>query len=194
MDKIEKLLRIELKLSEQHLRAWNRLLRRHEAEYTAKGLQKGDDQSLDQKFQEQKSELKSIIDKRSKEFHRYVKEDRVNEFSQRLDKEIDPYGLDSGIDEPELTDDYLKGFNHGYRLQSHDPTLADRLIKAAGPDSDWRKGAEDGQKQQDKEKSMDASKNISPEIWDELNQATKDITQGRGRSPDRSKDKDKDID
>lgn len=191
MDKIEKSLRVELKLSEQHLRAWNHLLRRHEAEYSARGLQKGDDHSLDQKFQEQKSELKAKIDKRSKEFRDHVEEDRVDEFNKRLDEEVDPYGLDTGVEEPALTDDYVKGFNHGYRLQSHDPNLADTLIQMRDPDQEWRLGAQDGQKQYDKEREKDAEKYISKEIWDELDINSQDIESGMDK--DKTPNKDKDI-
>ena len=54
-------------------------------------------------------------------------------------------------------DKYIKGFNHGYELQKHEPELLQLLIKATTVESDYFLGLKDGQKQMEKEAILSKS-------------------------------------
>lgn len=172
---------IDLKLKREQVNAWDRLQLRQSAEYIAKGIQPGDDTALNKKFQQQKDDLYQKMLKREQEIKELEQTEQYDQISDELNSD-DPYGLDLGVEEPELTDEYLKGFNHGYRLQRSGPELADTLINLKNPDSSWAKGVKDGQKQYDQERDRD----ISPEIWDELKS---DVT-----GTDKGYDKNREID
>ena len=51
----------------------------------------------------------------------------------------------------EPTGQYVKGFNHGYELQKHEPNLLNQLLNASNPKSDYFQGLKDGRKQMEKE-------------------------------------------
>jgi len=199
MDRDEKIIRLQLELGKEQVKALDQLLLRQQAEYTAKGLKPGEDPKIDEKFKEQKNSLQDKIRVRNKELQTLLGNGNIYEFEKKLD-EYDPYNLGKNRDgtkrplEPDAESDYFRAFNYGYKLQELAPEIAQVVKDSNITEDDRLKGVKDGIRQRENEKDLGPEKSISPEIWDELNQATKDITQGRGRSPDRSKDKDKDID
>ena len=95
---------------------------------------------------------------------------------------------------------YVKGFNHGYELQKHEPDLLRQLLNASNPESDYFQGLKDGQKEMEKEAMLDKSPSSQPDKqkdqdiippldMDNLDDSNIDLT-----LPDKDRGKDVDMD
>ncbi|MEM9678876.1 MAG: hypothetical protein AAF901_01020 [Bacteroidota bacterium] len=60
-----------------------------------------------------------------------------------------------------LSPDYLKGFNHGYELQKHDPELLEEILKIPQDDNLYYDGLKDGQSEFEKEKKQVVDKEVN---------------------------------
>lgn len=49
---------------------------------------------------------------------------------------------------------YLKGFNHGYDLQKHDPELLEEILKIPQDDNKYYDGLKDSKSEFEKEKDQ----------------------------------------
>lgn len=54
---------------------------------------------------------------------------------------------------------FIKGFNHGYILQEHEPKLLDQILKVENK-NDYVDGLRDGKKQQVKDQALKQIKDI----------------------------------
>ena len=187
-------------LSIQQSGAFAKLRLRQKGEYTAKGIQFGEDQELDQKFDAQRKELFESIEKREQWIKELKATDNYDQISNELSQD-DPYGLTKDANnqerllEPDAESDYFKGFTQGYKLQELAPDLNEAFIKSGNPDDERIKGMKDATEQhtKDKERDRDLDRNLDKEIWDEM---TRDLTypDRTKDDPDKDKDKDKDVD
>lgn len=62
------------------------------------------------------------------------------------------------MEEQEVSQTYLKGFNNGYQLAKHEPELLDTLLKAKSQGSEYLKALEAGKRQHQKEIIMEQMK------------------------------------
>lgn len=193
MDRDEKLIRLKGEFGKQQVNALDQLLLRQQAEYTAKGLNPGDDRSLDKKIASQQEALIKKINDREAELLSLADKGKVDEFEKKLD-DPDPYGLKHDgdgkklPDEPNAQSDYWKGLKWGQTLQYHDEKIADRIIEMA-PNDDVGKGLRDGQELRKQDIGKDKEQSISPEIWDEMKMDITQPTKGfdKGKSQDKEK-------
>ena len=81
--------------------------------------------------------------------------------------------------------DYLKGFNHGYELQKHDPELLEEILKIPQDDNQYYDGLKEGKAEFDKEKEQ--TKNLDDWEKDRLGKLYKE-------SSSRVKNQDIDLD
>tara|TARA_R110000868_G_scaffold1211_4_gene9405 strand:- start:20587 stop:21186 length:600 start_codon:yes stop_codon:yes gene_type:complete len=184
-------------LSNQQTDAFAKLRLRQQAEYIAKGIQVGEDQELDQKFDLQRQDLYEGIQKREQWIKELEATDNYDQISNELSQD-DPYGLMEYAEgkerplEPDAQSDYFKGFTQGYKLQELAPEINHVLINSGDRNDERMKGMIEARNQHTKDKALDPSSEISPEIWDELDTNKREIESGR--SPSKEVDKGKDID
>ena len=81
--------------------------------------------------------------------------------------------------EEQLTVDknYLKGFNHGYLLATHEPDLANKIVSHKNDHNEYFKGIVAGKQEHDMEKVHERLKGMSRN-----NPPAKDISKDKGRS------------
>ena len=184
-------------LSKQNSKAFDQLNLRQQAEYIAKGKERGDDPELDKKFDAQKDALFEKMEKREQ----WIQELRAVDKSEQVVNELkaeDPYELDLDAQgnkrpiEPDAQSEYFKGFTQSYKLQELAPDINDVFIKSGDPSNERIQGMMDAQEQHAKDKSIQPSSEISKEIWDELDTNKSEIDSGHSRGKDI--DKGKDID
>lgn len=184
---------IELSVKREQVNAWDRLRLRQTAEYTAKGVEPGDNPDLDKKFQQQKKTLYKKMLKREQ----WIKELQATEQYDQIKIELaadDPLDMNQFKDgtrrppEPDARSDYIRAFNTGYRLRTSEPGLAKRVAAISPGDDSRLQGLHDGMTQNDKEHDKEIKKDIEQDIWKELSDTDKDITRDRSRSRDIDKD------
>ncbi len=186
----------QLKADEQ--KAMKKLLLRQEAEYEGRGIQPGEDSTLDNKFISQIEDLEDKFDERQTSLKDHRIQDKLNEFYQDFIQESDPYGLEKDIDgtnrplEPDAESDYFKGFTQGYKLQELAPDVNEAFIKSGNPNDERIKGMKEAREQHAKDKAVEPSPEISKEIWDELDTDNTKMESTHSRS--KEIDKGKDID
>ena len=184
-------------LSNQQTDAFAKLRLRQQAEYIAKGVQVGEDQELDQKFDRQRKELYESIEKREQWIKELEATDNYDQISNELSQD-DPYGLTKDAHnqerplEPDAQSEYFKGFTQGYKLQELAPEVNEIFIKNGNPNQERIKGMMEARDQHTKDKALEPSSDISPEIWDELDTNKREIESGRSLA--KEVDKGKDID
>lgn len=71
---------------------------------------------------------------------------------------------------------YIKGFNHGYILAEHEPTLAKQLVKSTKSENGYFKGLVSGKQEYDIEKIKSRIQRV-----DKNSTQKKNIERGRGK-------------
>jgi len=71
---------------------------------------------------------------------------------------------------------YLKGFNHGYLLATHEPDLVNKIVSNKNDHNEYFKGIVAGKQEHDMEKVRERLKGISRN-----NPPTKEITKNKGK-------------